>query len=182
MNTKPAYSGTAIILHWFVAMLIFVAFPLGVVMHNMGFSPDKLRMLSYHKWLGVTIFLLLLVRLAWRLTHNPAPLIDSISPWQKKAATGVHHLLYLLVFSIPLSGWLMSSAKGFQTVYFGLLPLPDLIGKDKVLADFFSEVHEILNVFLLMLVLIHVLAAFKHHFVERDATLTRMLPFLKRKR
>lgn len=180
MTSKPAYTRTAIFLHWLMAMLVLVAFPVGVIMHDMAFSPDKLRLMSYHKWIGVTIFLLLVVRLVWRFAHTPAPILQSIPQWQKMAATGVHVLLYVLLFAIPLSGWLMSSAKGFQTVYFGILPLPDLIGKDKLLADILSEVHEVLNITLLLLFGAHVLAALKHHFVDRDDTLARMLPFLKR--
>jgi cytochrome b561 len=92
-------------------------------------------MLSYHKWLGVTVFILLVVRLAWRANHTPAPMIVSMPQWQRLAAQGVHVLLYVLLFAIPLSGWLMSSAKGFQTVYLGVLPLPDLLAKDKGLGD-----------------------------------------------
>ena len=180
MTVKPAYTRTAIFMHWLMAVLVLVAFPVGIIMHEMPFSPDKLRLMSYHKWLCVTIFLLLLARLAWRATHKPAPLLQDIPQWQKTAATGVHVLLYVLLFAIPLSGWLMSSAKGFQTVYFGILPLPDLLGKDKLLADILSEVHEMLNITLLILFSAHVLAALKHHFVDHDATLVRMLPFLNR--
>jgi cytochrome b561 len=86
----------------------------------------------------------------------------------------------VLLFAIPLSGWLMSSAKGFQTVYLGLLPLPDLLSKDKVLGDALAALHEVLNITLLVLVVAHVAAAVKHQFVDRDGTLARMLPFLDR--
>ena len=180
MSANPAYTRTAIVLHWLMAVLILIPFPVGVVMHEMAFSPDKLRMLSYHKWLGVTIFMLLLFRLMWRFTHKPAPMQQSMPAWQQNAATVVHVLLYMLLFAIPMSGWLMSSAKGFQTVYLGLFPLPDLIGKDKLLGEILSEVHEVLNITMLILFGAHVLAALKHHFVDRDGTLVRMLPFLDR--
>lgn len=176
------YTNTAIALHWLVAVLIVAAFPLGLYMADMALSPLKLKLFSYHKWLGVTIFLLALIRLAWRGTHTPPPLPATIPFWQRRAAHGIHHLLYLLLLVIPLSGWLMSSAKGFQTVYFGVLPLPDLIGKDKALADLFQQVHETLNPTLALLVLGHVGAALKHHFVERDGILARMLPFLDKER
>ncbi len=128
----------------------------------------------------MTVFLLLLLRLAWRVGHQPPPLPDSMPLWQRHAANGLHLLLYLLLFAIPLSGWLMSSAKGFQTVYLGVLPLPDLIGKDKALGDLLRQVHEMLNMTLLVLLLAHVGAALKHHFIERDGILARMLPFLER--
>jgi cytochrome b561 len=97
--------------------------------------------------------------------------------WQHKVAEGTHHLLYLLMVLVPLSGWLMSSAKGFQTVYFGVLPLPDLVGKDKELGDLLKEAHEALNLALLVLVGLHVAGALKHHLIDKDATLRRMLPF-----
>jgi cytochrome b561 len=93
----------------------------------------------------------------------------------------MHHLLYVLMVAIPLSGWLMSSAKGFQTVYFGVLPLPDLLGKDKELGELLQTVHEILNLSLAALVVAHVGAALKHHLVDRDDVLSRMLPFRKRR-
>ena len=179
--TQPVrYTNTAIALHWLIALLIFAAFPLGLVMSDMALSPLKLKLLSYHKWLGVTVFLLAVARLAWRARHAPPPLPASISRWQQRAAHGLHHLLYLLLLAIPLTGWLMSSAKGFQTVYLGILPLPDLIGKDKMLGDALREVHETLNYILLALVVAHVGAALKHHFIERNGVLARMLPFLEK--
>lgn len=180
MMAINAYTRTAISLHWLIAILVFVTFPVGVIMHDMAFSPDKLRMLSYHKWLGVTVFILMVVRVAWRAGHRPGPLVASLPHWQQWAAKAVHVLLYVLLLAIPLSGWLMSSAKGFQTVYLGVLPLPDLVGKDKALGELLGELHEVLNIAMLVLVGVHVLAALKHQFVDRDGTLSRMLPFLQK--
>jgi len=180
MTRVLAYTRTAITLHWLMALLVFVTFPVGLVMHEMALSPGKLRLLSYHKWLGVTVFILVMVRLLWRASHQPAPLLATMPHWQRVAANAVHVLLYGLLFAIPLSGWLMSSAKGFQTVYLGLLPLPDLIPKDKVLGDALFALHEVLNITLLGLVIVHVAAAIKHQFVDRDGTLARMIPFLDR--
>jgi cytochrome b561 len=180
MTRLLAYTRTAITLHWLMALLVFVTFPVGLVMSEMALSPNKLRLLSYHKWLGVTVFILVMVRLVWRASHKPAPLLATMPHWQRVAANAVHVLLYVLLFAIPLSGWLMSSAKGFQTVYLGLLPLPDLLSKDKVLGDALAALHEVLNITLLVLVVAHVAAAVKHQFVDRDGTLARMLPFLDR--
>ena len=180
MNRVLAYTRTAIALHWLIALLVFVTFPVGVIVHEMALSPDKLRMLSYHKWLGVTVFILLVVRLVWRVAHQPATMLASMPKWQVLAAKGVHVLLYVLLIAIPLSGWLMSSAKGFQTVYLGVLPLPDLLTKDKALGDALAELHKILNITMLLLVIAHVAAALKHQLVDRDGTLARMLPFLNR--
>lgn len=180
MKSSSAYTRTAIALHWLTALLVLALFPLGLVAHEMALSPNKLRLLSYHKWLGVTVFILVVARLLWRARHKPAPMLDSMPQWQRKAAQAVHVLLYALLFSIPLSGWLMSSAKGFQTVYLGILPLPDLLAKDKILGDALGALHEVLNIALLLLVAGHVVAVLKHQFVDRDGTLARMLPFLGR--
>jgi cytochrome b561 len=171
--TPGRYTRTAIALHWLMALLIFSAFPLGVYMHDLPLSPTKLQLFSYHKWLGITILLAAAARLAWRVTH-PAPALPDMPRWQRIAAHGIHHLLYVLLFAIPLSGWLMSSAKGFPTVWFGVLPLPDLVGKNKELGDLLKALHEALNFGLLLLVGLHIAGALKHHFIERDDTLRRM--------
>jgi len=175
------YTRTAILLHWFIALLIFTAFPLGVYMHELPFSPDKLRLYSWHKWIGVSLFLLVIVRLTWRTTHRPPPLPDAMAAWEKFAAHAVHFSLYVLIIIIPLSGWLMSSAKGVQTVWLGVLPLPDLLSKNKELGDLLKEVHESLNFLMLGLIFAHAGAALKHHFIERDGILSRMLPMLRKK-
>ncbi|MFZ2163623.1 MAG: cytochrome b [Sideroxyarcus sp.] len=174
------YTRTAITLHWFIALLIFAAFPLGVYMHELPLSPDKLRLYSYHKWIGVTVFILAVIRLYWRATHRPPALPASMPGWEKFAAHATHYALYALILVIPLSGWLMSSAKGFQTVWFGVLPLPDLVGKDKELGDLLLEVHKLLNFLMLGLLLGHVGAALKHHFIQHDDILARMVTFLRK--
>lgn len=174
MSTVLRYSPPAVLLHWLIAVLIFVTFPLGVYMHDLPLSPDKLQLYSYHKWIGITILMLVSLRVVWRLTHPPPPLPDSVAQWQRSASRIVHGVLYVLILAIPLSGWLMSSAKGFQTVWFGVLPLPDLVGKDKVLGEQLAELHEVLNFTLLGVVILHVAAALKHHFVERVPFLQRM--------
>ncbi|MDD5181094.1 MAG: cytochrome b [Gallionellaceae bacterium] len=179
MTPITRYTATAIALHWLTALLILVAFPLGVYMHELKLSPLKLQLVSYHKWIGVTIFLLTLARLAWRVKHVPPPLPDTIPLWQQRAAQGLHYLLYVLLLCIPISGWLMSSAKGVPVVYLGLVQLPDLVGKDKALGDRLQEIHEALDFGLLALVGMHVAAAIKHHFIDKDTTLLRMLPFGK---
>ena len=179
MNTATQrYSGPAIAAHWIIALLILAAWPLGAYMHELPLSPTKLKLYSYHKWIGITVLLLFVPRILWRITHRP-PAALPMPAWQHKIAEGVHHLLYLLMVLVPLSGWLMSSAKGFQVVYFGVLPLPDLVTKSEDLGDLLKEVHEVLNFGLLALVGLHVAGALKHHIIDRDATLRRMLPFGK---
>lgn len=168
------YTLNAMVLHWIMALLIFVAAPLGWYAHELGFSPLKLQLISYHKWLGVTILLLWVVRVLWRLTHRPPPLL--MPNWQRYAAHAVHGLIYVLLLAIPLSGWLMSSAKGIPVVYFGLWQLPDLID-NKELADIFKALHQGLNAGLLGLIVLHIAAVLKHQLIEKDAILRRMLPF-----
>jgi cytochrome b561 len=174
MSAAMRYTKPAIVLHWLVALLIFAGFPLGLYMVDLPLSPDKLKLYSYHKWIGITVLLLAAIRLGWRLTHTPPPLPDSVAVWQRRASAVVHGLLYLLMIVIPVSGWLMSSAKGFQTVWFGVLPLPDLLEKDRELGELLAGVHKILNFTLLGLVVLHVGAALQHHFIERQPFLQRM--------
>lgn len=169
------YHGPAKTLHWLTAMLIFIAFPLGVYMHNLRLSPTKLQLYSYHKWIGITALLIVILRVVWRLAKGaPAPLPGPA--WQQKAAALTHGVLYVLMFAVPLSGWLMSSAKGVPVVYFGVLQLPDFVGKHEVLGDILKRAHAWLNFSMIGLVALHVVAALKHHFIDRDETLVRMSP------
>lgn len=170
------YTKTAKGLHWLMAVLFFGLLGLGFYMQGLPFSPDKLKYYSWHKWLGVIVFLLALVRLGWRVTHQPPALPSSMPRLMQVAAHAGHHMLYLLMFAIPLSGWLMSSAKGFQTVWFGVLPIPDLLEKDKMLGDLLQTVHVSLNYLFIAVLVGHIGAALKHHFIDKDDILTRMLP------
>lgn len=174
------YTRTAMSLHWLIALMLFGMFGFGLYMVELPLSPQKLKFYSYHKWAGVTVFLLVLARLAWRITHRPPALPAGMPAWQVKAAKAGHHLLYLLMVIVPLSGWLMSSAKGFQTVYLGVLPIPDAIGKNAALGQALTEVHEALTWLLLALVALHAAAALKHHFIDHDDVLRRMLPRWRR--
>lgn len=176
---RTDYTGAAIAIHWIAAALIAGNLAFGLYMVDLPLSPAKLKYYSWHKWAGVTIFLVSAARLLWRLTH-PAPALPSSMPaWQRAAANASHHLLYALFFAAPLTGWLFSSAAGFQTVYFGALPIPDLLDKNKELADVLKLVHRFTNYTLAALVVVHAAAAIKHHVVDRDDVLARMLPFLK---
>ena len=176
-----AYTATAIGLHWIVTALIAAAFVIGSYAVDLQVSPHKLKLFSWHKWVGVTIALLALARIGWRL-YRPAPGLPAGMPgWERAAATASHLLLYALMLAVPVSGWLMSSAAGFPVVYFGVVPLPDLVTKNKELAEALKTVHYGLNTTLLALIALHAAAALKHHFLDRDAVLTRMLPFLKQR-
>lgn len=172
MNTT--YTALAKGLHWLMAVLILGLLALGLYMQGLPLSPEKLALYAWHKWAGVSVFLLVWLRLAWRVTHRPPPLPDAMSPRLQFLAHAGHTMLYSLMLLIPLTGWLMSSAKGFQTVWFGVLPLPDLVGRDRELGDLLQQVHKALNLLLMASLAGHVLAAFWHHFVLKDGMLRRM--------
>jgi cytochrome b561 len=178
-DSRSSYNRVAIGLHWLIAFAIIGSFSVGLYMVDLPLSPQKLRIYSWHKWAGVTIFLCVVLRLGWRLLHRPPELPAAMPAWQRNLAGATHILLYLLMVAVPLSGWLMSSAKGFQTVWFGVLPLPDLLDKDKELGDLLLQLHMLLNFSMAALVFLHVGAALKHHFFDRDDVLARMIPLLR---
>lgn len=174
-----SYSGIAKTLHWLVFALMSGAFAVGFYMADLPLSPTKLQLVSWHKWCGVTIFVLVLLRLTWRLLNPPPPQSAAMPQWQVRASEAMHRVLYVLMMAMPLSGWLMSSAKGVPTVWFGLIPLPDLLAKNPPLGKALAEVHETLGYIILGFVALHVLAALKHHFIDRDDVLARMTPGIK---
>jgi cytochrome b561 len=180
-NQLPAsrYTATAMVLHWLAAVLIIGGFSMGLYMVDLPMSPGRLKLYNYHKWIGVTILALSALRLLWRLTHTPPPLPAGNPAWQNKAAHAAHMLLYVLFFAVPLTGWAYSSASGFPVVYLGMLPLPDFVGKDREMADLIKPVHMALAYSLAALVVVHVAAAVKHQFVNKDRLLARMLPISK---
>lgn len=168
------YSATAVLLHWVVAALVLVTLPLGLYMVELPISPAKLKYYSWHKWIGVTVFLLAVVRAAWRFGHRPPAPLPGQPRWQVVAAHGVHAVLYVLLIAAPLTGWLYSSAAGFPTVYLGLVQLPDLVPKDEQLKQTFKLAHLVLTYTMGALVLLHIVAALKHAIADRDGTLSRM--------
>jgi cytochrome b561 len=169
------YTGPAIALHWLLALAIVGSFSVGVYMTELPISPQRLKLYNWHKWAGICILALSALRLLWRLTHRP-PAEVPMPVWQQRASHAVHGLLYLLFFAVPLAGWAYSSAAGFPVVVFGVLPLPDFVSPDKALAEAIKPLHKILAFTLAALVLVHVGAALKHHFVDRDGLLDRMRP------
>lgn len=171
----PRYTRTAIALHWLLAVAIVSSFLLGLYMTGLPLSPQRLKLYNWHKWAGITILTLSAIRLLWRLTHRP-PQDVSMAPWQRHAAHATHNLLYVLFFAVPLVGWAYSSAAAFPVVVFGVLPLPDFVPADKALAEAIKPWHQRLACVMAALVLGHVAAALKHHFVDRDALLSRMWP------
>ena len=156
------YTATAIVLHWMMALLILGALCVGWYMADLPLTPTRVRLFNYHKWVGITILSLAALRLLWRLFHRPPPLPDNFPRWQQRAAHAVHWLLYALFFAVPLAGWAYSSADGFPVVYLGVIPLPDWVPVDEVLAESLANLHALLAYSLAAMVVLHVAAAVKH--------------------
>lgn len=172
----PRYAGVAVALHWMGALLIVAGGGLGLAMIGMPLTPDKLKAYAWHKWIGITVFLVAALRLAWRWRVPAPPYPEAMPGWQRSAARAVQALLYLLMLAIPVSGWLYSSSTGVSVSYLGVVPLPNLVPKDKALASALLRLHQSLNLALAAAVTLHVAAALKHRFVDRDQVLARMWP------
>jgi cytochrome b561 len=179
-SSTTRYTSTAIALHWILGCSIAAVFCVGLYMADLPFSPQKLRLLNWHKWAGVSILMLSVVRLLWRLTHRPPALPKDVTQampaWQHTAHSLTHSGLYMLFFTVPMIGWAYSSAAGFPIVLFGQIPLPDFVSPDKALAALIRPWHQISAWTLAALVVLHVAGALKHQFIDRDSLLRRMLP------
>lgn len=178
-NSPDRYGSVAQALHWIVVALLIVQFTLGKIAEQLPVGPDKLGTLARHKSVGITILSLATLRLAWRL-FNPPPPLPAMPRWQVSAARFSHAALYALLFAMPLTGWLMSSASNYPVSWFGLVQLPDLISPDPGLKSLLREVHGSLSTLLAVLAGVHVAAALKHQFRDRDGLLYRMLPWRPR--
>lgn len=168
------YTRTAVGLHWAVAGLIFSALFMGWTMTGMEVSPQRLKVYNWHKWVGVTVLTLALVRLVWRLTHRAPPLVASITGWKRGAAHAGHALLYVLMIVMPLTGWIYSNYSGYPVVYLGKIPLPNLVERNRELAATWLDIHSTLAICLAAVIAGHVLVALYHGFIQRDGTLKRM--------
>lgn len=180
-NAMMSYNRVSIFLHWLIALGIFCMIPLGAYMYDLPLSPTKFQLYLIHKTLGICILALVVVRLLWRFTHRPPALPGSMTALEQKLAHAMQHSLYLLMITSPITGWLMSSAFGKPVILFDVIPLPDLVAPDEALGETFKLLHKISNITLSTLISLHVLAALKHHFKDKDEVLVRMLPFLSRR-
>jgi cytochrome b561 len=178
--TPPRYTATAIALHWLLGLLLVGLFVVGLYMTSLPFSPQRLKLYNWHKWAGVVVLTLSFVRLMWRLTHRPpalpAAVASAMPAWQHWAHHGTHGALYVLFFAVPLLGWAYSSAAGFPIVLFGVLPLPDFVAVNKPFSETLKLAHHYAAYALAALVLLHVAAALKHQFIDRDGLIGRMRP------
>jgi len=186
MNNLPRYDAVAIGLHWLLAIAILVALGSGLYAASLPVSPARLRWVNWHKWLGIAVLFSSVLRLGWRIWHPPPSLpertIAHMPGWQRKAHHSVHGLMYALFFAVPLMGWAYSSAAGVSIVWLGVLPLPDFVAVNRELAGSLRMAHQVLAWGLGLLIILHVVAVFKHAVVERDGVLLRMLPVRSRRR
>ncbi len=173
-NSGNNYGFIVKLLHWSVALLILGLLSLGFYMHGLESDPFKFKLYGFHKSFGVMVLGLAGLRVFWRLINPPPPAIAAHPVWERILARIIRILLYFIIFAMPLSGWLMSSAGGHATGFFGLFELPAPFPKDKALFKLMKETHEILAFVTIGAVGLHMIGAFKHHFIDRDETLKRM--------
>jgi cytochrome b561 len=183
-NTTVRWGHVSQFLHWLIVVLLIVQVALAIRANYLPLS-RKISPLAWHKSVGITILALAVLRLLWRWV-NPTPLLPgTLKPYERVLASFTHATLYILLFVMPLTGWMMSSARGFPVAWFGFFPkswfgsvqLPDLVPKNKSLYDVMLTTHHALQWVLYTIVFLHVAAALKHHFLLKDDVLRRMLPF-----
>lgn len=180
-NNSQTWGSLSIGVHWLTLILILGLAFVGLNMDNMPNGPLKIQVYALHKSTGLTVLTLTVIRLTWRFFSVTPEAIPGTPKWQSLIAKLVHAALYLLLFAMPISGWLYNSAAGFPLKYFGLFSLPKLSSFNPQLKAQAGEAHQTFFYILAALLLLHAGAALKHHYLDKDSTLTRMLPWLAKK-
>lgn len=175
-NSSLRWGAVSQLLHWLIVALIALQATLGLMGLLLPIGVEKLAVLARHKSVGLTILGLAALRLLWRWLNPIPPLPRDLEPYERWLAHGTHAALYGLLFAMPLTGWIMSSARGFSVSWFGLFQLPDLAPQSEPLYQAMIRTHAVLAACLAAIVTLHVAAALKHHFLLKDDTLRRMLP------
>src|SRR6202046_5089493 len=177
-SSPMRYSAVAQAFHWIIAALVVTQFVLANLEDDLPIGAHKLALLARHKSVGMTILMLAVLRLLWRLWNPPPALPLGMKPVERVLARASHYTFYVLLFAMPITGWMMSSAKNYSVSWFGLFTWPNLIGKNEAAFNFLHSTHEILSDVLLAIAVLHIVAALKHHFWNKDNVLLRMLPFI----
>lgn len=180
-NTSETYGIISKAFHWVIAVLVIALLAVGLIMADMETNPDKIKLIGLHKEFGIVVLALAALRLGWKILDVSPLMPKSVGKLAVIGAKSVHFLLYVLMFAMPVSGWMMSSAAGFPVSVFGLFTMPNLVEPNKELRHDLSELHEIFAWGLISLISLHVLAALFHHFYYKDNVLTRMLPKISKK-
>ncbi|MEO1014383.1 MAG: cytochrome b [Pseudomonadota bacterium] len=182
------YTSVAVALHWLIAVMILGQIAGGVYMSGLPLGSEKFQLYQMHKSFGITVLLLSLARLGWRLTHPAPPLPVDMKDWERRVARVSHIAFYALMIGVPLGGWAVVSssplADSVPTKLFGVIPWPHLpffsgVADRETLSESIAGMHEFFAFATLALMALHVCAALRHHFVQKDAVLTRMIPFLR---
>ena len=176
MDESSRYTRTAMAMHWLTVGLVGALYGVGWTMVDLPKGPERGEMFALHKTLGISVLLLTLLRLAWRLTHRPPSLPAAMPGWRARAASAVHHLFYLLLVLQPVLGYCSSYFSGRGTRYFGL-ELPMRAARDAGMNEFFSGLHELGAAVLLGVIALHAAGAVSHGVRGPAATLRRMLPW-----
>ncbi|MEO0996565.1 MAG: cytochrome b/b6 domain-containing protein [Pseudomonadota bacterium] len=177
MRPEDNYGRVARLLHWLIAGLIATQYVLAQLAERAGDAEAlsrQLKLLANHKSVGITVLTLALVRALWRLSNRPPALPVGMPRWQAAASQLSHSAIYVLIVAVPLTGWLMSSASAYSVSWFNLVTLPDFVAPDPALKAFFEASHEFMANLLGIVVLVHIAAALKHHFIDKDTVLARM--------
>lgn len=175
-NANERWGAVSQSFHWLIVVLLLAQGVVGLLMGDMARGPDKIAIYAFHKSVGITILALALARLLWRLyAGRPAP-VSGMPPWQDRMASLMHGALYVMLFAVPISGWIMNSAAGFPLQWFGLFNLPSIAPHNHDLHELTESLHEWLFWVLVALAAAHAAAAIYHHMFQRDATLARMFP------
>jgi cytochrome b561 len=175
-GSSGRYTAVAQALHWIIAALIVTQFVLAYMALDLPNGVHKLALFARHKSFGMTVLMLAILRLLWRLTNPPPELPAGMAPFERLIARATHVAFYVLLFAMPLTGWMMSSAKNYAVSWFGLFTWPNLIGKNEAAFDALRATHDVLSDVLFAIAVLHILAALKHHFWNKDDVLVRMLP------
>ncbi len=176
-NTSERYGDIAKTLHWLMAIAIITMLAVGLIMTDMQMGPDKFELYGLHKSTGVVILLFVCMRLLWRVINPTPALPEHMKRIERFMAHSSHAVLYTIMIAMPLSGWLMSSAAGFPVSVYGWFVLPDLIEASNERRIVFSDIHEYVGYFMILMIVLHTFAALLHHFYHKDNVLKRMLPW-----
>jgi cytochrome b561 len=175
-NDEQRYGAVAQLLHWVIVALFFASIAIAWSIDDLPIGPEKIQRYNLHKSIGVTILVLMCLRLLWRWL-DPAPLLPARMPrWERRAARASHVTLYALMLLQPVTGLVHSWAANFPVVVWGRIILPSLVGPDEGVKKLFVAIHTWISWLIVLLVILHIAAALRHHFVLRDDILRRMLP------
>lgn len=178
-NSTTGFGAITKTLHWVMALLVIAILGVGLWMTGLPLGPDKFKIYALHKSFGFCVLMLVIARMVWHIYSKKPGFVEGMKTWERLAAHAAHIFLYLAMLAMPLSGWLMSSAKGYTVTIFFTFDLPHLIGENEALGKVFATTHWVLGYAMIAAVAVHIGAALKHHFINKDETLRRMLPFVK---